>query len=89
MKICHIKKGDILIDKIKCVELHKEERTMQGTIYGNYSSNYVAHLLGYRDGIVVVDKLANTTHPDWRKKTAKRAEILSQELTGRSIKYKV
>ena len=87
MKICHIKKGDILIDKIKCVELHKEERTMQGTIYGNYSSNYVAHLLGYRDGIVVVDKLANTTHPDWRKKTAKKSRNIITRINRK--KYKV
>ncbi|MCQ2114257.1 MAG: hypothetical protein MJY52_04250 [Bacteroidaceae bacterium] len=67
---------------IKDVRLHKEERMVQGALFGSYTSNYVARFREYPNGIAVVDRLASTMHPDWVKKTEKRSAILSKELAG-------
>ncbi|MBR3616191.1 MAG: hypothetical protein IKL56_06170 [Bacteroidaceae bacterium] len=84
-----MEKGDILIDKIKFVKFHKEERIIQGNTYGQYSSCYIAYLSEHSNSIVVIDELAEKKHPEWKKKTINRAEILSQELAGESIKFKI
>lgn len=78
-----MKSGDILSLTIKDVQLHKEERMVQGAVYGSYSSNYVARFKEYPNGIAVVDSIAATTHPDWEKKTDNRANILTKELSGK------
>lgn len=55
---------------------------IQGAQYGTYSSNYIAQFWEYPNGIAVVDSIAATNHPDWERKTEKRAEILTEELSG-------
>ena len=80
-----MKSGDLLSLTIKEIYLHKEERMLQGAIYGSYTSNYVARFKEYPNGIAVVDELASSIHPDWEKKTENRASILTAELTGRHV----
>lgn len=82
-----MKSGDILLLTIKDVRLHKEERMIQGAQYGSYSSDYIAQFVEYPNGIAVVDSIAATTHPDWEKKTEKRANILTEELSGKRFLY--
>lgn len=84
-----MKSGDTLLLTIKEVRFHKEERMMQGDSYGIYESNYVATFKEYPNGIVVVDSMASTMHPDWDKKTENRASILSKELAGRKVSIRV
>ena len=81
----NMKSGDILLLTIKDVHLHKEERKVQGAIYGSYTSNYVARFREYPNGIAVVDGLSSSMHPDWEKKTENRANTLSEELAGKRI----
>lgn len=80
-----MKPGDTLYLTIKDVHLHKEERKVQGAIYGSYTSNYVARFREYPNGIAVVDGLASSLHPDWEKKTENRANILTKELFGQKF----
>ena len=80
-----MKSGDLLSLTIKDIYLHKEERMLQGAIYGSYTSKYVARFKEYPNGIAVVDELASSIHPDWEKKTENRASILTAELTGRHV----
>lgn len=82
-------KGDVLTLTINSVRLHKEERMMQGEVYGTYTSNYVASFKEYPRAIAVVDSLAARMHPDWEKKTEKRASELSSELQGKQVKVRV
>lgn len=84
-----MKENDIISASIKSVKLHKEERKVIGAVYGPYKSHYIAHLNEYPKGIVVVDSLAAQLHPDWRKKTGNRAEILSVELKGKQLTLRV
>lgn len=84
-----MKSGDILTLTIQDVRFHKEERVMQGALFGVYCSNYVARFVGYPEGIAVVDSLAATIHPDWDRKTEKRTAILSKELAGRKVSVRV
>ena len=81
----NMKSGDILLLTIKDVRLHKEERMIQGAQYGTYSSNYIAQFVEYPNGIAVVDSIAAIKHPDWERKTEKRAEILTEELSGKKF----
>ena len=81
--------GDIISAVIDKVRLHKEERKQIGTLYGNYQSQYIAFLEGYSNGIVCVDAFAQRNHPEWERKTEQRAQILSQELHGKSIKVRI
>lgn len=62
---------------------------VQGDVYGNYTSNYVAQFVEYLNGIVVVDSLAAVMHPEWNKKTENRTSILSKELAGRKVHLRV
>ncbi len=62
---------------------------IQGCSYGNYSSCYIAHLIEFNKGIVIIDKLVELMHPDWQNKTANRAVKLSDELRDKEIKFKV
>ena len=82
-------KGDIISAVIDKVRLHKEERKQIGALYGNYQSQYIAFLEGYTNGIVCVDDIAERLHPDWVKKTEQRAQILSQELHGKTITVRI
>ena len=82
-------KGDIISAVIDKVRLHKEERKQIGALYGNYQSQYIAFLEGYTNGIVCVDAIAKRQHPDWERKTEQRAQILSQELHGETIKVRI
>lgn len=84
-----MKSGDILTLTIKDVRFHKEERKMQGALFGSYASNYVARFVEYPNGIAVVDSLAAEMHPDWNKKTDNRKDILSRELAGRKVTVRV
>ena len=81
--------GDIISAVIDKVRLHKEERKQIGALYGNYQSQYIAFLEGYTNGIVCVDAFAQRNHPEWERKTEQRAQILSQELHGKSIKVRI
>ena len=80
-----MKKGDIIKSKIKNVRFHKEERKASGQLYGNYNSEYIAFLDESPEGIVCVDSIAQQLHPDWDKKTEKRAQTLTNELHGSSV----
>ena len=60
---------EALTQTIRDVHFHNEERSMQGSMYGSYSSNYIAKSVEYPNGIVVVESLAASMHPDWTKKT--------------------
>lgn len=80
-----VNKGDELKATIKDIRLHKEERTVQGALYGSYTSNYVARFKEYPNGISVVDELASDMHPDWKNKTEDRAKTLTQELAGKKV----
>lgn len=80
-----MKSGDILLLTIKDVRLHKEEPMIQGAQYGTYSSNYIAQFVEYPNGIAVVDSIAAIKHPDWERNTEKRAEILTEELSGKKF----
>lgn len=84
-----MKSGDILTLTIQDVRFHKEERVMQGELFGVYSSNYVARFVGYPEGIAVVDSLAATMHPDWDRKTEKRTAVLTKELAGKKVSVRV
>lgn len=82
-------KGDIISAVIDKVRLHKEERKQIGALYGNYQSQYIAFLEGYTNGIVCVDAIAKRQHPDWERKTEQRAQILSQEMHGKTITIRI
>ena len=82
-------KGDIISAVIDKVRLHKEERKQIGALYGNYQSQYIAFLEGYSNGIVCIDSIAQQLHPNWERKTEQRAQILSQELHGKTITVRI
>ena len=84
-----MKVGDIITAPISSVHFRVEERKQIGATYGVYGSYFVAKLSGYTEGIVVVDALAQKMHPDWEKKTRERANILTQELSGKSVRVRV
>lgn len=84
-----MKENDILTASIKSVRLHKEERKVQGAQYGTYESHYIASLNEYPEGNVIIDELAVQCHPDWKKKTDNRADILSVELKGKQLQLRV
>lgn len=84
-----MKVNDIIELTIKDIRFHKEERMIQGAVYGNYTFNYVATFKEYPNGIAVVDNIASTMHPDWEKKTENRASILSKELAGKKVSIRV
>lgn len=84
-----MERGDIFSLTIKEVRLHKEERMIQGDVYGSYTSNYVASFEEFPNGIAVVDSIAATMHPEWKKKTDNRSDILSKELAGLKVSVKV
>ena len=84
-----MERGDIFSLTIKEVRLHKEERMIQGDMYGSYTSNYVASFKEFPNGIAVVDAIAMTKHPEWKKKTDNRSSLLSKELTGLKVSVKV
>lgn len=81
--------GQIITATIRRVRLHKEERMLQGELFGKYTSNYVAELEDSFEVIMVVDSIATTLHPDWKNKTEERAAVLSKELCGRRVRCKV
>lgn len=81
--------GDIISAVIDKVRLHKEERRQIGALYGNYQSQYIAFLEGYSNGIVCIDFIAQQLHPNWERKTEQRAQILSQELHGKTITVRI
>lgn len=83
------KTGQVITAVIRKIRLHQEERMMQGEPFGTYVSNYVAELEDKSEGIMVVDSIAQTLHPDWKNKTASRAATLSSELRGRKVQCKV
>lgn len=80
-----MKSGDTLTLTIKDIRLHKEERMVQGALFGSYTSNYVATFREYPNGIAVIDDIASSMHPDWEKKTENRANVLTKELAGRQV----
>lgn len=80
-----MKSGDTLTLTIKGIRLHKEERMVQGALFGSYTSNYVATFREYPNGIAVIDDIASSMHPDWEKKTENRANVLTKELAGRQV----
>ena len=84
-----MKQGEIIKTKIKNVRFHKEERKASGELYGNYSGEYTAVLDESPEGIACVDSIAQQLHPDWVRKTEKRAQILSSELYDRSVEVRV
>ena len=84
-----MKVGDIITATISTVNFRSEERKQIGATYGGYGSYFVAKLSGYKEGIVVVDALAKKMHTDWEKKTRERANILTQELSGKSVRVRV
>lgn len=81
--------GKIITARIKSVRFYKEERMEAGSLFGEYSSCYVARLDMPGEVIVVIDSIAAKMHPDWEKKTDSRAATLEQELRGKKVKCKV
>ena len=81
--------GEIITNGIKSIRFHKEERKMSGSLFGTYTSNYVAQLDLPGEVIFVIDSIAAKMHPDWDKKTDNRADTLEQELRGKKVKCKV
>ncbi len=81
--------GNILALTIKSVRLHKEERKMQGDLFGVYSSNYIAFFREYPNGWAVIDEIVSKQHPDWKRKTDNRASILTAELSGKKFTIRV
>lgn len=85
-----MKEGDILSLTINDICLHQEERRSQSAQCGGvYSSNYVARFMEYPNGTAVVDRIAASMHPEWERKTEKRAKILSEEMTGTQVSVRV
>lgn len=84
-----MKKGEILTLTIKDVSLCKVTQMVQGSLFGSYTSNYVARFMEYPNGIAVVDDIASSKHPDWDKKTDNRANILTSELKGKQVTVRV
>lgn len=84
-----MEKDDKIELKIDTVRLHKEERMEQNYTFGLYISSYIASFEGYPNGTASVDNIVKERHPDWKNKTDKRAEILSEELKGEVVSVRI